>query len=158
VKRSWLLVPAVLLVLAGCISYTPPTPSPFASPQADAQAKQFSPAQGKGNLYISRPGEFAIFGKPAPYGTTLDGKEAGGIMPEMYFCFALDPGTHTLGVSCQDSMDTVTVRVEPGKNYYYQINSSNVDNRTKLSLGWVIIDAMGKLMVNNTKRGQAAME
>lgn len=156
-RASW-LVPVVLLVLAGCVSYTPPVPSPLASPQSDAQAKQFSPPQGKGNLYVSRAGEFTVFGRPAPYGITLDGKEVGGIMPDMYFCFALEPGTHTLSASCQDSIDPITVRVEAGKNYYYQLNTSTVDNKTKLTLGWVIIEPMGKLMMNNTKRGQAAIE
>jgi hypothetical protein len=158
VKRSWWLVPVVLVALAGCLTYTPPAPSPFASSQSDAQAKQFSPAQGKGNLYVSRPGELTIFGKPAPYGVALDGREVGGIVPDMYFCFAIDPGAHTLSVSCQGSVDTVTVRVEAGKNYYYQLTTATVDNKAKLTLGLVIIEPMGKLMVNNTKRGQAAIE
>jgi hypothetical protein len=158
VKRALWITPVALLMLAGCLTYTPPAPSPLASPQSDAQAKQFSPAPGKSNLYVSRPGELTIFGKPAPYGVTLDGKEVGGIVPDMYFCFALDPGNHTLSASCQDGIDTVTLRVEAGKNYYYQLNTATVDNKTKLTLGLVIIEPMGKLMVNNTKRGQAAVE
>jgi hypothetical protein len=157
-SRIWWLVPVALLVLAGCVSYIPPAPSPLASPASDAQAKQFVPPQGKANLYVSRPGEFTLFGKPTPYGVTLDGKEVGGIMPGMYFCFALEPGDHTLSATCQDSIDSIKVHADAGKNYYYQLSTSTADNKTKMSLGLVILESMGKLMVNNTKRGQAAIE
>ena len=157
-KRAWRLVPFVLLVLAGCVSYTPPTPSPFASSASDAQAKQFAPPQGKSNLYVSRPGEIAIFGTPAPYGVTLDGKLVGGIMPGMYYCFSLDPGKHAVSASSRDGLASVTVSMEAGKNYYYQIGTSTSDGRTRPRLEWVILEPMGKLMVNNTKRGLAAIE
>jgi Protein of unknown function (DUF2846) len=157
-SRVWWLVPVALLVLAGCVSYTPPAPSPLASPASDAQAKKFAPPQGKGNVYVSRPGEFTILGKPTPYGVTLDGKEVGGIMPDMYFCFTLEPGDHTLSATCRDSIYSVTVRAEAGKNSYYQLSTSTADNKTKLSLGLVILEPMGKLMVNNTRRGQAVIE
>lgn len=157
-SRVWWFVPFALFVLAGCASFSPPAPSPLASPASDAQAKQFAPPQGKGNLYVSRPGELTVLGKPAPYGVALDGKEAGGIMPDMYFCFALEPGDHTLSAVCQDSSDSVVVRVEAGKSYYYQVSASTAYNKTKLSLGLVILEPMGKHMVNNTRRGQAAIE
>jgi hypothetical protein len=157
-KRAWWLMPVVLLVVAGCVSYSPPAPSPLAPPASDAQAKQFAPPQGKANLYVSRPGEFALFGKPTPYAVTLDGQEVGGIMPDMYYSFALEPGNHTLGVSCQDSSASERVSVEAGKNLFFQIGSSTAGGKTRLSLGWVPIEAMGKLMINNGKRGQAAVE
>ena len=159
-KKAALLLLALLalLALAGCVSYTPPSPSPLATPSSDAQAKQFAPPQGKGNLYVSRPGELTIFGKPTPYGVTLDGKEVGGIMPGMYYCFALEPGNHVLLAASKDGTQSVTVRVEAGKNYYYQLTASTENNKTKLSLALVILEPMGKLMINNTKRGRAAVE
>jgi Protein of unknown function (DUF2846) len=157
-SRIWCLVPVALLVLAGCVSYTPPAPSPLASSASDAQAKQFVPPQGKANLYVSRPSELILFGKPNPYRVTLDGTEVGGIMPGMYFCFALEPGDHTLSAASQDGVDSVKVHADAGKNYYYQLSTSTADKKSRLSLGLVIFESMGKLMVNNTKRGQAAIE
>ncbi|HET6449875.1 MAG TPA: DUF2846 domain-containing protein [Spirochaetia bacterium] len=156
--RPLLLLPVVLVVLAGCVTYTPPAPSPFAPAASDAQGKQFTPPQGKGYLYISRPDEFRLLGKATPYGITVDGKDAGGIMPGMYFCFALDPGHHTFSVSCQDSADSAGIQLQAGKSWYYQISTDEKDNRVKVSLGWVILEPMGKMMINNTKRGQAAFE
>ena len=157
-NRTYWSVLVAALVLAGCVSFTPPAPSPFASAASDAQAKQFAPPQGKANLYVSRPGELRLIGSPPPYGVTLDGKVLGGIMPGMYYCLSLEPGNHSLGVSSPDGADTATVRVEAGKNYYYQVDTSTTGYRTRLSLGLVILEPAGKLMVNNTRRGEASVE
>ena len=157
-RRAIWLVPVLLFSFVGCVTYAPPSASPFASSTSDAEAKRFVPPQGEGNVYVSRPGEVTILGQPTPYGVTLDGKEVGGIMPNMYFCLSLKPGAHTLAVSSQDGTDTATVIVEAGKNYYYQLNTSTVDNKTRLSLGLVILEPMGKLMINNTRRGQATAD
>ena len=107
----------VVVALSGCVSYTPPAPSPPASPESDAQAKQFLPPQGKGNVYVARPGELVLLGKPVPYAVTADGKPLGGLMPGMYYCIALEPGNHALGAVSESSTANAAVAVEAGKNY-----------------------------------------
>ncbi|HVO37676.1 MAG TPA: DUF2846 domain-containing protein [Spirochaetia bacterium] len=159
IRAKWSL-PFLLLALGGCVTaYTPPAPSPPASPESDAQAKQFVPAQSKGNLYIQRANEFVIFGQPVPFAVTLDGREIGGIIPGMYYCLELEPGNHTLSASAEVSIAHETVRVEAGKNYFYQISTSKAaDNTVKLNLSYVLLEPMGKLMIQQSKRGQAALE
>ncbi|HUI70243.1 MAG TPA: DUF2846 domain-containing protein [Spirochaetia bacterium] len=159
IRTKWLL-PLAVLTLAGCVTtYTPPAPSPQASPDQDAQAKQFVPPDGKGNLYIQRASEFVLLGQPTPFAVTIDGREVGGIVPGMYYCFPLDPGRHTLSASSEASIAHEAVTVEAGKNYFYQITSSKAaDNTTKLTLAWVPLEPMGKLMVNQSKLGKAAAE
>jgi hypothetical protein len=157
-RISWLVL-AVLLVLAGCVTYNPPAPSPSASPESDAQAKTFAPPEGKGNVYISRPGEVQLFGKPAVFGVAVDGKQVGGLTPGMYFCLALEPGNHNLDASFQYGVSSMPVTVQAGKSYYYQLTSSTDSNGVqKLNLSWVILEPMGKAMVNNTKRAQGEIE
>ncbi len=151
----------LVLALAGCMTtgYTPPAPSPLASAESDAEAKQFSPAQGKGNLYIQRNDEITLIGQPAAFAVTVDGIQVGGILPGMYYCFVLEPGRHTLSASSEVSIAHATVTVEAGKNYYYQILKSKApDNTEKLDLSWIFIEPMGKLLINQSKRGQAAVD
>jgi len=159
-RAKWLLTLAVF-TLSGCMTagYTPPAPSPLASSDQDAEAKQFAPPDGKGNLYIQRANERVLFGQPTPFAVTVDGREVGGIVPGMYYYFPLEPGRHTLSASSEVSIAHETVNVEPGKNYFYQITSSKAaDNTVKLTLSWVLLEPLGKLMINQSKRGQAAME
>jgi hypothetical protein len=158
VRARWFL-PFLLLALVGCVTYTPPDPSPLASPDSDAQAKQFAPPPGKGNLYVARVSEFVILGQPAPFAFFVDEREVGGIVPGMYYCFSLEPGNHTFSASSASSTDHATVTIEAGKNYFYQLTTSNTaENTCKLSLSWVILEPMGKLMVQQSKRGEAAIE
>jgi hypothetical protein len=159
VKRTIWLVPFVLLAMAGCVTYTAPAPSPAASPESDAQAKLFAPPQGKGNVYISRPGELVLVGKPTVFAVAVDGKQVGGLTPGLYYCLTLEPGSHNLSASFEMSASNAQVSVEAGKCCYYQLTASTAsDNITRLSLSWVILEPMGKLMVNNGKRAQAAEE
>jgi hypothetical protein len=158
IRAKWSLF-FVVVALSGCVTYTPPAPSPPASSESDAQAKQFLPPQSKGDIYVARPSEFVLLGKSTPYAVTVDGKQVGGLMPGMYYCIALEPGNHALSASSEGSITNVTVPVEAGKNYYYQLTASNAsDNTVKLSLGWVILEPMGKLMIQNNKRAQGAIE
>ena len=81
-KKAFWLLPLLFLALVGCMTmgYTPPTASPLASAESDAQAKQFAPPAGKGNVYIVGPNsEFVILGKPTAYALTVDGKQVGGL-------------------------------------------------------------------------------
>ena len=111
-----------------------------------------------GNVYVVGPSnDFVILGKPPAYAVTLDGKQAGGLVGGMYYCFSLAPGQHTLSASADVSISHVTVSVEAGKNYFYQLNKENAtDNSVKVTLGWVPIEALGKHMVEGSKLGQAA--
>ena len=157
-RAKWFLF-FVVVALSECVTYTPPAPSPPTSPESDAQAKQFLPPQGKGDVYIARPSEFVLLGKSTPYAITVDGKQVGGLMPGMYYCIALEPGNHAFIASSESSITNVTVPVEAGKNYYYQLTALNAsDNTVKLSLGRVILEPMGKLIVQNNKRAQEAVE
>jgi len=157
--RAKMLLILVVVALSGCVTYSPPAPSPPASPESDTQAKQFLPPPGKGDVYVARPSEFVLLGRSTPYAITVDGKQVGGLMPGMYYCVALEPGNHALSASSESSITNMTVAVEAGKNYYYQLTASNAsDNAAKLSLGWVILEPMGKLMVQNNKRAQGAIE
>lgn len=157
-RARWLLL-LVVLALPGCVPYTPPAPSVPASPESDAQAKEFLPPQGKGNVYVDRPGELVLFGKSTPYAVTVEGRLVGGLVPGMFYCIALEPGNHALGASSEAGISSVTVSVDGGKNSYCQLTTSNAsDNTVKLNLDWVPLEPMGRLMVNNNKRAQAAIE
>ena len=162
-KRAFWLLPLLFLALVGCITttgYTPPAASPLASAESDAQAKQFAPPAGKGNVYVVGPNnEFVILGKPTAYAFIVDGKQVGGLVGGMFYCLSLAPGQHTMSASAEVSISHVTVNVEAGKNYFYQLNRENApDNTVKVSLGWVPIEAVGKHMVQGSKLGQAAIE
>jgi hypothetical protein len=161
-RRAFWLLPLLFLAVVGCMTmgYTPPAASPLASAESDAQAKQFAPPAGKGNVYVVGPNnEFVILGKPTAYALTVDGKQVGGLVGGMYYCFSLGPGQHTMSASAEVSISHVTVNVEAGKNYFYQLNKENAaDNTVKVSLGWVPIEAAGKHMVQGSKLGQAAIE
>ncbi len=157
-RAGWLST-LLLLALAGCVTYTPPAPSAPASAESDAQAKQFAPPEGKGNFYVARASEIVLLGQPAALAFSVDGREVGGIVPGMYYCFALEPGTHTFSASSEVSIAHATVNVEAGKNYFYQLSTSKAaDNTDKLNLSWVILEPMGKLMIQQSRRGQAAIE
>lgn len=66
---------------------------------------------------------------------------------------AVEPGFHSLSASSEEGVANTTVPVEAGKNYFYQLTLKNETASTKkLEIGWVIIEPMGNLMINNAKR------
>ncbi len=154
--RWW--VPLVLLLAFGCASFAPPTPSPPASPQSDAQAKLFQPAAGKANVYIARAHENMLMGSAAAFTVTVDGTAVGALAPDFFFLFTLPPGLHRLSASSSVSTDQVQVTVEAGKNYYYELTGSSTDTTAKVSLSLVILEPMARIMVGQYKRAQGAIE
>ena len=52
----------------------------------------------------------------------------------------------------------MTVDVESGKNYFYEVTAMSSGMAAKPSLSFVLIEEMGKLMVRQDKRAQIAGE
>jgi hypothetical protein len=133
---KWVVLLAVVLV-AGCMTAA----APAASPESDAAAKRFEPAQGKANLYVARsPGSA---GGSTEFKLTVDGKELGSITPGTYYLVVLDPGRHSIAAASMFNSVKTELTTEPAKNYFYEVTARN----GAPSLGLVFIEEMGKMMV-----------
>lgn len=155
-RRAWCALTVLSLALAGCVSYTPPVASPLASPESDAQAKQFAPPAGSGYLYVQRADDELVTPRqPTACAVAVDGRELGGILPGMYYCVALTPGTHKLSAQSDAGYTNTMVSVEAGRSCFYQITTrESAYHSVKVSLGWVILEPVGKAMIIQSKRAQ----
>ncbi len=86
--------------------------------ESDAAAKSFEPADGKGVIYVYRPGR--AIGAAMQMQVTVNGDSAGGTGPGTYFRFDLLPGSYTLMSSSPESSATLQVQVEAGRVYFIQ--------------------------------------
>ena len=124
--KSILLTAAVLggLMVAGCASV------PMASQSADAAAKSYAVAPGKGNIYIYRN---ETFGAALKMPVALDGADIGETASKTYIRRQVAPGAHT--ITSQDQ-STLSVNVAAGKNYFVwqEVKMGLISGGSKLHL------------------------
>ena len=142
-----------VLVFASCVT----SPSiPFASSEFDSDAKRFSPPEGKSNLYIAWSGGSS--GQVVSFDITIDGKEIGKIVPGTFYLVTINAGNHIVVVAARLNSSKATLDAEIGKNYFYEITSTSSGITAKPSLGIVLIEEMGKIMVRQNRRAQSLSE
>ena len=149
-NSRWILLLAVL-VLAGCA-----TTVPLAAPEADAAAKKFEPPEGKANLYVAR--STGSSGVTVAFKVAADGKDVGSIVPGTYCLIALDPGKHDVTVSSGLNTAKASLAVDAGKNYFYEVTATSGGFSAQPSLGVVLLESMGKVMVRQSKRVKGTEE
>jgi hypothetical protein len=141
----WVLLLLATLVVASCA-----TTVPLASPESDAAAKKFEPPQGKANLFVSRSASQS--GVAVAFKVAVDSKGVGSIVPGTFCLVALDPGRHDVTVSSGLNTTKASVDVDAGKNYFYEVTATSGGFSAQPSLGVVLLESMGKIMVQQNKR------
>jgi hypothetical protein len=142
---SQLVVVLALALLSGCASV------PMMGAEEDTRAKSFAPSPGKANIYVYRN---ETMGAAITMDVSLDGKSAGKTASKTYFLFEVDPGTHALA-STAENTSTLQVNAQPGRNYFVwqEVKMGVMTARSQLSL---VDEATGKAAVNECKRIQSA--
>jgi hypothetical protein len=142
----------VIMTLVGCVT----APSiPMASTASDADAKQFLPPVGRANLYIAWSNGSS--GGASHVDVSVDGKLLGRIAPGTFYLVAVDPGKHE--VSAKSGMNSTNVAVDAaaGNNYFYELTAtSGAYGANKPSLGVVLTEEMGKMIVRQAQRAQSS--
>lgn len=95
-------------LFAGCASV------PMAPVQQDTDAKTFTTAAGKANIYLYRN---ESMGGAVKMPVSLDGKMAGQTGPKTYFKWSVDPGQHEIA-SITENTSRLTLDTEAGENYF----------------------------------------
>jgi Protein of unknown function (DUF2846) len=148
---KWLPLLVIVTLVGGCMT----APGiPMASPASDADAKQFLPPAGKANLYVSRSNGSS----GASFDVSVDEKLLGPIGPGTFYLFAVDPGRHEVSVKSMMTSANITMDAAAGKNYFYEVTATSSGYAGKPSLGMVLIEEMGKLMVRQAQRAQSSGE
>ncbi len=105
---------AAALVIAGCASV------PQASPERDADAKQFNTHPNAAAIYVYRPD----FRAPGDDGSTsvlwADGRLIGETLPRTYFRLDLRPGRHFLNGQAVD-VGRLTLDTNAGELYFVSL-------------------------------------
>lgn len=126
-KRKILLVISLLSFFAvGCSSI------PKANPKLDQEAKLFQPDSNKSILYIYRN---ELMGGAISMGVEVDNEHMGNTRNNHYMRISLQPGTHNIMSTAENSSD-VQIIAEPGKIHYVwqEVKMGIVFARTKLSV------------------------
>jgi hypothetical protein len=90
----------------------------MAPQEMDVAAKHFEPSAGKANIYVTRTSAYRA-GDPVIL--VVDGKFRGSLLPNTYFLFEVDPGTHTVAVLGFGNREVVTLHTEAGQNYFLAV-------------------------------------
>jgi hypothetical protein len=85
-----------------------------ADPLADANARLFKPVPGKAVIYLMRD-RGTVWKREVP--VYLDGREVGSSVPQSYFRWEVEPGTHVL-ISETSPPAVLEVSTQPGGVYY----------------------------------------
>lgn len=130
----------VALLLTGCASV------PSGTPQRDNQAKQFTPEDGKGSLYIFR--DEAFMGSAKTLTILINGMIIGATAAKTYFWLSLPPGKYTIQ-SLGEDVSTLKVDIEAKRNKFVwqEVRVGWMGPRSKLHL---VDDERGKAGVNSS--------
>ncbi|HTO22810.1 MAG TPA: hypothetical protein VMQ10_09990 [Spirochaetia bacterium] len=142
---KWILLVA-LAALAGCMSAPGVQMAPAA---ADDAAKQFAPPDGKANLYIAC--SQGAGDRTVPVDITVDGKPAGTLIPGAYALVVVDPGRHDIQASTRSGTARLSLDAAAGKNLFYEVSLLTSGYVSRPDIGVVLIEQMGKLMVNQAR-------
>ncbi len=104
------------MLCMGCVAKAPLTPSTL-----DLAAKDFIFVPKRSNIYIFRTkgGQ----GQNILFQVFLDGRLLGGIGTGTYLLAETPPGTHSIAAFSHENQNSVTLKVEEGKNYYLEIEA-----------------------------------
>jgi hypothetical protein len=109
----WLAIAALLL--AACTS------TPEASPERDAEMKQFDSHPGSAALYVYRP-DFPEEGLMPSYSVLwVDDRLVGSTLPRSYFRVDVRPGKHILRGDGPD-VGRIAVDTKSGEIYFIRLN------------------------------------
>ena len=89
---------------------------------------------------------------------SVDRKDVGSIMPGTFCLVSLDPGRHEVTVSSGLNTARASLDVDAAKNYFYEVTSTSGGFSAQPSLGVVLLEPMGKMMVQQSKRVQNMMQ
>jgi len=113
-SRVRVIVMALLLLLAAGESFAQVT---FAPKADDNRAKNALPPSGKGLVFLFREDGTGQAGVEPVW---LDDSRMGTSAPRSYYLWAVDPGRHRIAAG-NDRRVTVTLNVEPGRNYFVEL-------------------------------------
>ncbi len=103
------LAVALAVLVSACASV------PMATPEQDAEAKQFKAPADKASVYVYRN---ETYGAAATLELLLDGKLVGETAARTYFVLPLRPGSHTL-TSKSENVVNLPIQVEAGRTYFF---------------------------------------
>jgi len=147
---KWISLLAVA-AFAGCMTTVQLAPS-----ESDAAAKRFVPPDGKANLYVARSN--ASEGERALFGVSIDGKAVGPIAAGTFYLVVLDPGTHSVAATSNENTSKASFDAQAGKNYFFEVTATAGTATPRVSLGLVLLEPMGKIMVQQDKRALSVNE
>lgn len=134
------LFTSIVLILTGCASV------PMASVEADAQAKQFVPSDGKSKIYVYRNENF---GAALKMTVLLDDKILADTAAKTYVVAEVEPGQHIL-VSKTENDAMLELDTKAGEIYYVwqEVKMGAFTARSKLHL---VDQKAGQEGVNESK-------
>lgn len=146
-KLNLLVIAVFILLLFGCTSV------PMTNSSLDSVAKQFNPEPGKASIYINRG---RGIGSQFVIQTVLDGRIVGALAPYTYQLLSVTPGEHTLATTGARDVQQQKLKVEAGKNYFFEVS---------ISMGWSSIsthfnpvtEEQGRAQVLYSKRADATI-
>jgi len=147
---KWISLLAVA-AFAGCMTTVQLAPS-----ESDAAAKRLVPPDGKANLYVARSN--ASEGERALFGVSIDGKAVGPIAAGTFYLVVLDPGTHSVAATSNENTSKASFDAQAGKNYFFEVTATAGTATPRVSLGLVLLEPMGKIMVQQDKRALSVNE
>jgi Protein of unknown function (DUF2846) len=150
-KSTWISLLAAA-ALFGCATTT----VPMATPVSDAAAKRFMPPDGKANLYVARSN--SSFGAAVSFNIVVDGKVVGQIAPGTFYLVVVKPGMHSVAATSSQNSAKADFDAEAGKNYFYEVTATSGAFGARADLGLVLLEPMGKIMVQQAKRAQSQDE
>jgi hypothetical protein len=100
------------LLLAACASV------PTADQSLVAAARAFTPAAGKGRIYVYRHG--AVFGAATRQTVMVDGSVIGRLARGTFLMVEVDPGTHTVAAQGENE-DALQVAVDAGRCTFIEV-------------------------------------
>jgi len=136
-KIIFFLVP--LLFCIGCAAKVPLAPSTL-----DLAAKEFPFSPGKANIYIFRAE--SGFGAAILFQIFLDGSLKGGIAEGTYLFLKTTAGEHTISTFSNENQDSVTLKIEEGKNYFLEVEAK-----------WGVMTARVRIKQVDEKSGREAV-
>ena len=129
---------AVILMVSGCatVAMMPET--------LDAEAKRFSPAPDRANIYVVRPMNFIA--SALLFRVYVEGEFEGSLAPGTYFLVEVVPGTKDVAVLTEQTQKELTLSTEGGENYFVKVTTTaNVETLSQEE---------GRKAVEETKRAQ----
>ena len=146
IKSTWILLAILVAVLAqGCASVPAQPPS-----EAEQAAKRYAPESGQANVYVSRTDE--SLGKTIGFELFVDGVKAVTLTPGSFTLVPVAPGTHVIKIAAPANSMSATLQAAAGKNYFYQVSPKAAAPLVVVpEISLVIIEALGRMMVNQTR-------